>query len=103
LTWRAPSSGVNASSSDAPYDGGERGRNTERSWFGRAPAASVPDRASSDHALTSMLRALPSTTTWLVPHATVKPPQANDTTCTDSATSPAYGNRIFPTDAPTVP
>ncbi|KAF8724127.1 hypothetical protein HU200_021142 [Digitaria exilis] len=30
--------------------------------------------------------------TWLVHHATVKPPHVKDTSCTDSATSMSYGS-----------
>jgi len=41
---------------------------------------SIADRATCwDHEETSKkLSALPSTSTWLVRHATVKPPHAND-------------------------
>nr|CAB3491494.1 unnamed protein product [Digitaria exilis] len=75
------SSSVNASSRVALYDGGVRGWKTERSWFGRCDAGSVPsERVNSDHAVTSELNAHPSRRTWLVRHATVKPPHAKDTT-----------------------
>jgi len=57
-----------------------RGRNTERSRFGWDPVESFPDKASSDHALTSELSALPSTRRWVVDQAMVKPPHENDIT-----------------------
>ncbi|TVU30768.1 hypothetical protein EJB05_22406, partial [Eragrostis curvula] len=70
FTCRLAFAGVYASSSAVPsYDGAKLERNSERSWTGGR-----------------------------VHHATVKPPQANDTSCTDSATSSPYGSWTFRSD-----
>ncbi|TVU22509.1 hypothetical protein EJB05_32213, partial [Eragrostis curvula] len=81
----------------------EDGRPTCHGSVGLPRRASIPVRASSDHAPTSELSALPSTSTWLVHHDTVKPPHANDTTCTDRAMSWPRGCWIHRKDALILP
>ena len=75
---------VNSASSDGLNRGGERGRKSDtRSWCGSHKRP--PVRSSSAHALGSAVRPWPSASRWSVPHDSANPPQANRTSCLDSA------------------
>ena len=75
---------VNSASSDGLNRGGERGRKSDaRSWCGSHERP--PVQSSSAHALGSAVRPWPSASRWSVPHDSANPPQANRTSCSDSA------------------
>ena len=75
---------VNSASSDGLNRGGERGRKSDaRSWCGSHERP--PVRSSSAHVLGSAVRPWLSASWWSVPHDSANPPQANRTSCSDSA------------------